>query len=174
MRRCWANAAGAGLAAVHTCRSRATECVRLGARLDHLLPELLACVSPSVRFAKTRRARIARTIQTSVASRPYGAPVFTPVRGQSSPSTAQSAALPQQHAATVYGQSIMRFHASRRYTSRKKRLARADRERFPGIISISEATYGFALTDTFTNAIDKAAQDADAHRASRTAAPNAP
>ena len=83
MRRCWANAAGAGLAAVHTCRSRATECVRLGPFLDHLLPELLACVSPSVRFAKTRRARIARTIQTSVASRPYGAPVFTPVRAAS-------------------------------------------------------------------------------------------
>ena len=72
-----------------------------------------------------------------------------------------------------YGQSIKRFHAGRRYTSRKKHLARADRERFPGIISICEATYDFALTDAFTNAIDKATQDADTHRTSRAAAPNA-
>ena len=71
-----------------------------------------------------------------------------------------------------YGQSIKRFHASRRYTSRKKHLARADRERFPGIVSISEETYDFALTGAFTDAINKATRDADAHRARHATAPN--
>ena len=68
-------------------------------------------------------------------------------------------------------ESIKRFHAGRKYTSRKQHLARADRERFPGIISIDETTYDFALTSAFTDAIDGAARDADAHHARHT--PNA-
>ena len=46
------------------------------------------------------------------------------------------------------------------------------RERFPGIISISEETYDFALTGAFQNAIDNATRDAGTHRANRAAAPN--
>ena len=67
-----------------------------------------------------------------------------------------------------FGQGI---NAGRKYTSRKQHLARADRERFPGIISIDETTYDFALTSAFTDAIDGAARDADAHHARHT--PNA-
>ena len=46
------------------------------------------------------------------------------------------------------------------------------RERFPGIVSISEETYDFALTGAFTDTINKATRDADAYRARHTTAPN--
>ena len=139
----------------------------------------------AARYLRRAASAAVRALATPSAAAPPAAPATSPLACPEGAGPVSSAAVGRAAitferairnfaaATRRYGQSIKRFHASRRYTSRKKHLARADRERFPGIVSISEATYDFALTDAFTNAANKATQDADAHRTSRAAAPNA-
>ena len=63
-----------------------------------------------------------------------------------------------------YGEGIRRFHTRRRGTSLKQDISKADRERFPGLIQIDEASYTYSLAHGFRNAIKQAEDEANTRR----------